>query len=47
MKRVLKRIIGPKKERERGDWRKLYKEKGNKLCISIYIFRVFKSRRMN
>jgi hypothetical protein len=44
--RVLKRILGPKKDEVMGDWRKLHNEKLHKLYSSSNIIRMFKSRRM-
>ena len=43
--RVLRRILGPKRDEIRGEWRKLHNEEHNDLYSSPYIFRVIKSRR--
>jgi len=40
--RVLRRIFGPKKEKVRGEWRKLHNEKLNDLYCSHNIVRVIK-----
>jgi len=44
--RVLRRIIGLKRDEVTGEWRKLYNEQLNNLYSSPNIFRVIKSRRM-
>jgi hypothetical protein len=44
--RVLRRIFGPKREEVVGGWRRLHNEELHNLCISLYIIRVIKSRRM-
>jgi hypothetical protein len=44
--RVLKRIFGPKRDEDRGRWRKLHNEKLHNLYSSANIMRVIKSRRM-
>jgi hypothetical protein len=44
--RVLRRIFGPKRDDETGDWRRLHKEELNDLYSSPNIIRVIKSRRM-
>ena len=44
--RVLRRIIGPKRNRVTGEWRKLHNEELNDLYSSPNIVRVIKSRRM-
>jgi hypothetical protein len=43
--RVLRRIIGPKRDKVTEERRKLYNEKLNDLYCSLNIFRVTKSRR--
>jgi len=43
---VLRRIFGPKKDVETGEWRKLHREELNDLYSSPNIMRVIKSRRM-
>ena len=44
--RVLRRIFGPKRDGETGEWRKLHNEELNDLYCSPNIVRVVKSRRM-
>jgi hypothetical protein len=44
--RVLRRIFGPKRDEETGDWRKLHKEELHNLYSSPNIIRMIKSRRM-
>ena len=44
--RVLRRILGPKRDEITGEWKKLYKEAINGLYSSANIIRVIKSRRM-
>jgi len=44
--RVLRRIFGPKRKEETGEWRKLHNEELNGLYSSPNIFRVIKSRIM-
>jgi hypothetical protein len=46
VKRVLRRIFGPKRSEVTGEWRKLHNEELNNLYSSPKIFRVIKSRRM-
>jgi hypothetical protein len=44
--RVLKRILGPKREEVMGEWRELYTEALHDLYSSPSIIRIIKSRRM-
>jgi hypothetical protein len=44
--RVLRRILGPKRDEVTGDWRKLHNEELHKLYSSPNIIRMIKSRRM-
>jgi hypothetical protein len=44
--RVLRRILGPKREDVTGEWRKLHDDGFNDLYSSPNIVRVIKSRRM-
>jgi len=44
--RVLRRILGPKRDEVTGEWRKLCNEEHNDLYSSPNIVRVIKSRRM-
>jgi hypothetical protein len=44
--RALRRIFGPKRDEESGEWRKLHNEELNDLCTSLNIVRVIKTRRM-
>jgi hypothetical protein len=44
--RVLRRIFGPKRDEETGDWRKLYNEELHGLYSSPGIVRVIKARRI-
>ena len=41
--RVLRRMVGPKREELTGEWRKLHKEELYDLYSSLNIFRVIKS----
>jgi len=43
---VLRRIFGPRRDEETGEWRRLHKEDLNNLYSSLNIVRVIKSRRM-
>jgi hypothetical protein len=43
---VLRRIIGPKRDEETVEWRKLHSEELNNLYFSPYIIRVITSRIM-
>jgi len=43
---VLRRIFGPRKDEETGEWRRLHNEELNDLYCSFNIVRVIKSRRM-
>jgi hypothetical protein len=45
-KRVLRRIFGPKRDEETGEWRKLHNEELRYLYSSPSIIRIMKSRRM-
>jgi hypothetical protein len=42
----LRKIFGPKKEEETGEWRRLHDEQFYDLYLSPNIFRVFNSKRM-
>jgi hypothetical protein len=42
--RVLRRIIGPKRDEVTGGWRKFHKEELRDLCSSPSIIRIIKSR---
>jgi hypothetical protein len=44
--RVLRRIFGPKRDEETGDWRKLHNEELHNLYSSPSIIRMITSRRM-
>jgi hypothetical protein len=44
--RVLRRLLGPKRDEVTGDWRKLHNEELSGLYSSLNTFRVIKSRRM-
>jgi hypothetical protein len=44
--RVLRRILGPKKDEVTGEWRKLHNEELRALYSSPSIIRIIKSRRM-
>jgi hypothetical protein len=44
--RVLRSILGSKRDEVTGEWRKLHNEKLNGRKCSINIFRMIKSRRM-
>jgi len=44
--RVLRRILGPKRDEVTGEWRNLHNEELNDLYCSSNIFRVIKSRQM-
>jgi hypothetical protein len=44
--RVLRRIFGPKRDEETGEWRKLHNEELNDLYSSPSIIRIINSRRM-
>jgi len=34
----VRRIVGPKKDKVTGEWRKLHNEELNDLCSSLYMF---------
>jgi hypothetical protein len=44
--RVLRRILGPKRDEVAGEWRKLHNEELRDLYSSPSIIRIIKSRRM-
>jgi hypothetical protein len=44
--RVLRRILGPKRDEVTGEWRKLHNEEPHKLHSSPSIIRMMKPRRM-
>jgi hypothetical protein len=44
--RVLRRVFGPKRDQETGEWRELHNEELNDLYCSPEIVRVIKSIRM-
>jgi len=44
--RVLRRIFGPKRDEETGEWRKLHNEELNDLYSPPNIVRVIKEKRM-
>jgi hypothetical protein len=44
--RVLRSIVGPKRDEVTGEWRKLHNEELNDLYSSPSVVRVIKSRRM-
>jgi hypothetical protein len=44
--RVLRRIIGPKREEMMGEWRKLHNKELDNLYSSPSIIRIIESRRM-
>jgi hypothetical protein len=44
--RVLRRILGPKRDEVTGEWRKLHNEELHDLFSSPSIIRIIKSRRM-
>jgi hypothetical protein len=44
--RVLRRIYGPKRDKVKGEWRKLHNEELHDLYSSSSIIRIIKSRRM-
>jgi hypothetical protein len=46
LRRVLRRVFGPKRDEVTGDWRRLHNEELNGLYSPPNIVRVIKSRRM-
>jgi hypothetical protein len=44
--RVLRRLFGPKRDEEKGEWRKLHNKELHDLYSSPSIIRIIKSRRM-
>jgi hypothetical protein len=44
--KVLRKILGPKRDKAIGDWRKLHNEKLHNLYSSLSTIRMIKSRRM-
>jgi hypothetical protein len=44
--RVLRRIFGPERDEETGDWRKLHNEELHNLCSSPSVIRMITSRRI-
>ena len=44
--KVLRRIVGPRRDEVTGEWRRLHNEELNDLYSSLSIVRVIKSRRM-
>jgi hypothetical protein len=44
--RVLRRILGPKRDEVTGEWRKVHNEEPGGLYSSLIVIRMIKSRRM-
>ena len=44
--RVLRRVLGPKRDEVAGEWRKLHNEELNDMYCSLNIVQVIKSRRV-
>ena len=44
--RVLRRVLGPKRDEVTGEWRELHNEELNDMYCSLHIVQVMKSRRM-